>query len=248
MREFILGSAFVLLCTSSHLTAQEPATGPLLPGNGVADAAKKIGFFPNTSGGIDALDLKTGKILWTVAEVDRPLLASDARLIAQSGKTNKIRIVILDIPTGKRIVESDEIALPDWATVGTAYGRSFHSAAKIGDKDVSVRWQANAFYAGGARPTPKIEEAARKNAIGVARIDLATGKVENLSADDAKKFAMPDVKFAPQLDTLTIAVNDTAKNPKMPFQMRRVLRVTDSTSGATWEREIAAPIILPPRP
>ena len=39
----------------------KPDVGRLLPGNGVADPAAKMGFFPNTTGGIDAVDLTTGK-------------------------------------------------------------------------------------------------------------------------------------------------------------------------------------------
>ena len=48
----------------------------LLPGPGVADPAGKVGFFPSTTGGIDALDLANGKLLWTSKDANRPLLAA----------------------------------------------------------------------------------------------------------------------------------------------------------------------------
>src|SRR4051812_208519 len=40
------------------------------------------GYVVNTSGGIDALDLKTGALLWTSSEASKPLIAFGHRLLA----------------------------------------------------------------------------------------------------------------------------------------------------------------------
>src|ERR1019366_7100571 len=104
---------------------QEPQTPRHLPGGGVADPAGKTGFVPNPSGGIDALDLATGKLLWSSKDANRPLFATADRLFAQAGSLNEIRVFVLDTKEGKRVVESAPIKMPYWVSVQTAYGLSF---------------------------------------------------------------------------------------------------------------------------
>jgi hypothetical protein len=80
---------------------------------------------------------------------------------------------------GKKLSTSDPITFPDWVNVGTAHGRSFQSSLTGGkDNTVLLSWEARAWYAGGARPTPEIEKAARKEAHGIAAVDLKTGAVK----------------------------------------------------------------------
>ena len=89
----------------------------VLPGGAVADPDGKVGFVPNTSGGIDALDLASGKLLWDTKEAPRPLLATPDRLFAQAlvrGKANQVRIVVLNTTQkGKRLLESQPLSFPD---------------------------------------------------------------------------------------------------------------------------------------
>jgi hypothetical protein len=53
----------------------------LIPG-GVADAQGKIGYLANPKGGIDAVDLKSGNLLWHSAAASYPLLVHEKRLYA----------------------------------------------------------------------------------------------------------------------------------------------------------------------
>src|SRR5258708_1768646 len=81
------------------LVAQEKKelTAPRhLPGGGVADPAGKVGFFPSKAGGIDALELASGKLLWSSKDADRPLVATADRLFAQAGTSNQVRVLVLD--------------------------------------------------------------------------------------------------------------------------------------------------------
>src|SRR5690242_2990887 len=79
-----------------------------LPG-GVAN--DRTGFVTNATGGIDALDLETGKTLWTTKEASRPLVAFKEGLAAQANgpqdRPNSIRVVVLDLRDGKRRRESE---------------------------------------------------------------------------------------------------------------------------------------------
>ena len=65
--------------------------------------------------------------------------------------------------TGKLMRESDAGVLPEWASVPVTYGRSFRSAVRPEKGAILYVWEARAFYAGGAAPTPEIQAAARKS-------------------------------------------------------------------------------------
>src|SRR5262249_7038475 len=137
-------------------------------------------------GAVACLDLATGKALWTSKDAVRPLALDGPRLLARTdaaGRPNAVKVVVLEAASGKKLSESDVVVFPEWVSVGLAHGRSFSASGVVDKGDLYLRWQARAWYAGGARPTPQIEAAARKNAEGVARIDLKSGKVEMLGAD-----------------------------------------------------------------
>lgn len=258
MRAFTLLAMVVISSAFGHATAQEAKVvlGKPLPGGGVACPALKTGYFPNTTGGIDALDLTTGKVLWSSKEASRPLVAAEAGVLAQrteKGKPNQIRIVILHAgQQGKRTLESQPIVFPDWVSVEVAYGRSFHTGVRGDGKRLWLAWSANAFYAGGARPTPEIEKAARKSASGVARVDLETGKVEMLTAEQIAIDKAPSIgseAVNSKVGTLTLTLKDgPAKNAKNPFERRRTLQALNDAKEVVWQHDIAAPVFLLPRP
>ncbi len=173
----------VLCC----LCAIHPASADELPfalfPNGVADRDGKAGYVHAAAGGVEALDLATGKVLWNFTEPCRPLALMGDRLVCQAaekGKANAIRLMMLDVrDKGKVLLRSDPITFPDWVSVGTTYGRSFTSEAIPDGKDALVlRWEARAWYAGGARPTPEIEARARKHERGAVRVHLDSGRVD----------------------------------------------------------------------
>jgi hypothetical protein len=73
-------------------------------------------------------------------------------------------------------------------SVGTTYGRSFSSHAALdAEGDLLLHWEARAFYAGGAPPPPQVIAAARKDASGIARVNLESGKVTMLPAAGGDK-------------------------------------------------------------
>jgi hypothetical protein len=234
----------------------KPVRPNLLPGPGVADPATKVGYFPNPAGGIDALGLATGKLLWTSKDASRPLLAGADRVFAQkdiAGKPNQFRIVVLEAgKEGKRVLETEPIMLLDWVSVSVTHGRTYRSAARLDGNHLFVAWEARAFYAGGARPTPEIEKAARKEATGVIRIDVTTGKFESLAAAKIKEggyFPLAGDVLSAKAGDLTLSCEDgPAKNAKNPFQRQRTLQAVNASKQVVWRHEIAAPIFLPPLP
>jgi hypothetical protein len=145
----------------------------------VVPDAKQV-FVPAKGGGVEALDLDTGKALWVNKDANHVAGASDKLVlawVAEPKKANSFRVVVIDAATGKTVTKSEPVEMPEWATTAKVGGRSFRTGAWTDGDKVAVAWQANAFYFGGARPTPEIEATARKEAAGVVAIDPKTGKV-----------------------------------------------------------------------
>src|SRR5690348_16990571 len=87
--------AFVL-CVHPWLLSHASAASVVLP-EGLADAAGRTGYFASASGGIEAIDLASGKMLWQTHEAQRPLLLDGDCLLAQAGtKRNRLRILRFD--------------------------------------------------------------------------------------------------------------------------------------------------------
>jgi len=250
--------AVVVLEVAASHAAPVPATKAqapvVLPGSGVADPDGKVAYVPNTGGGIDALDLATGKRLWQTNAAPRPLLATADRLFAEvpvKGKGHQVRIIVLDTTQeGKKVLESQPVSFPDWVSVGVSHGRSFASSARTdGEGGLLLTWQARAWYAGGAAPPPEVERAARKSASGVARIDLKSGRVEALESNKIPKGTPQTVAAPPpsaKIGDRTLSIEDTPI-PGRPFQQKRTLRAAEN-GKVLWQHEIAAPVFLPPPP
>ena len=183
----MLGVWTLLGCLPTHLPVQ-PASGGgssiiPLPG-GVAESNGRIGYVASASGGIEALDLVTGDVLWNSLEAQTPVLVADDRLYAQAGlKRNRLRILVYDLTRkGEVVLESDPVVFPDWVVTGAAPGRSFQAEWRLEKDALMLSWQAQAWYHGKTKPTSQMEAEARKSAEGCARIDLVSGKIKMLPA------------------------------------------------------------------
>ena len=98
---------------------------------------------------------------------------------------------------------------------------------------------------------PEIQKAARKEASGVARINLDNGKVESLNAEQiaaGKHLPIPSSTPMPKVGILTLTLKDeSAKNPK---NLRETTHPANAERGQG--RRVAArdrsPMFLPPLP
>lgn len=153
---------------------------------GVADPQGRAGYLANTAGGIDAVDLQAGTLLWSSDAGARPLLAFDDRLAAIAAvksPRNAFRVVMLDSRSGRVLLTADPFELPEWVTAG-AGGGSLRIRAELRGETLRVTWSAQARYRGGANPPPHVLRQASKDAAGAVRIDLRTGRVEPAEMDD----------------------------------------------------------------
>lgn len=167
------------------LMAGASADSILLP-QGFAEPTGHTGFFASADGSIEAIDLANGKVLWRTHEAQRPLLIDGDHLLAQAGtKRNRLRILRLNLNRhGECDFESDPVVFPAWVVTGAAHGNSFTAHWQVQKHHLVLDWEASAWYAGTTRPTPAEEQAARKHASGIARIDLRTGQIEIRPAEE----------------------------------------------------------------
>jgi len=168
---------------------------PVFFPRGIADPGGQTGYMANAGGGIDALDLLSGELLWRTDIASRPLLAFENRLAAQrpaTDRVNALQIVVLDVTQGGRsVLTSDLVVFPEWVSITTANEESFAFKVYTDKSELVLDWQAHARYRGGAPPPPHILEQATRDAAGIARINLETGKVEMLPPEDSAAARLP---------------------------------------------------------
>jgi hypothetical protein len=243
-----------LLAPAALFAADDaPKVGTPVAGIGVVSPDAKLVFVPAKGGGIEALDVATGKPVWTNA--DAPHVAgAGAKLVfgwvPDAKKANQFAVVAIDAATGKTVGKAGPILLPDWAATGKTYGRSFATAVRADGEGAIVAWTAGAFYAGGARPTPEIEAAARKNDSGLAKLDFATGK-----AAPANGKAKPDdLKHGPAASAgapvagYTFGVEEQLPGGFKPGALTTVTLTAFKGEKKVWARELAGNPFQPPPP
>lgn len=248
-----------------------------IPG-GVTDQVGKVAFITDPKGGIVAVDLTNGTVVWRTQDGTKPLAVARNRLAVfapEKDLPNTFRIWLLDTDNKGRVVKKSElIALPDWAKVGNgldqhALGIVFSIRADLVDGDLLVKWNAGTYYYGGAAPSPEILNARTRNATGMLKFNLESGKAETVDAD--REVLVP-VDLLP-FDRLPKDVQAFAKRekwlggrvvgPRVFGYARRpgdaplpsieaiahYIQVLDAATGELlWEREFETQLILSPPP
>jgi outer membrane protein assembly factor BamB len=229
--------------------AADPAPAGSWVGPDVVASPDGKTVYARGKGGVEALDAATGKVVWASKAANRLAGASGTvavAWVADEKAPNAFRVVALDSATGKTLGTSEAIKMPDWAATQKQRGRSFRIGATAAGGKVAVAWQANAYYAGGARPSPEIEEAARKEAAGVAAIDLATGKV---TAEDRKPREEEFGATKNKVGELEFQVEEEVPGFKPGAAMVSKVTLTAVKDGKpVWSRELAGNPWSPPPP
>ena len=144
-----LGSFLLLGLFAPAVLLAAPAPGPIpvaalatvvpLPA-GIADPSGRTGYFASADGGIEAIELATGKVMWATHEAHRPLFVDGDHLLVQAGvKRNRLRILRLNLSrNGECDLESDPVVFPAWVVTGEAAGCSFFATLAIGETSAGV--------------------------------------------------------------------------------------------------------------
>ena len=194
--------------TTAPTTAPVVAVGRF-PG-GVVDAGWGRAYVTSATGEVDAVDLKTGKRLWSSAEAGVPVLVTGERLYMVAGArgeeaANEVHIVALDLGKGGKVISRSEgISLPEWCGILPEAGRTFVVTGKLEGEGLTVSWKAGGAGAvaapaaivppggvfGGRRRMrvrvvrPPVESGEASSAAGSVRVDLKSGEVKKLEKDD----------------------------------------------------------------
>jgi hypothetical protein len=131
------------------------------------------------------------------------LIVVDNRVFAyQPVSVNTLQVVATTASgDGSLAVCADPVVFPDWVNTAPQDKNEFLVQPTAEDQFLLLAWEAHAYYHGGAAPPRQIMAQSRKDAVGLARIDLHTGKVAMLpngpapptsSAPPSSAFLPPD--------------------------------------------------------
>jgi hypothetical protein len=158
-----------------------PPSSPFLLRHGVIiDSAGGAGYIAKPNSTIDAVDLASGRTLWTSAEGALPIGLDQNLLVAQVEEkpraTERFHLAILDAAGGRRLSEAT-ITLPDGvrALVADDNGTSFRATAEREGALFLVSWyyRENLVHAIAPNPTDPM----MLFFAGSARINSQTGKI-----------------------------------------------------------------------
>lgn len=235
-----LVAAVVLLSAAAPAVAADYAVPP----------DHKMVYVSAKDGGIEAVDLASGKIIWSNKTASSIAGASNALAfawVADEKKPNVFRILALDAMIGREKGTSDPIEMPEWATTARKPGHTFAVKARDDGDLAVVAWDAGAFYAGGAAPTPEVPAAAKKSAAGVVWVKLDTGKVTPLKDKKKDDFFKPAAKPGVYGD-YTLTVSEPPPLKPGPDAVVRALLTVTKDGQKQWSRELAGRPWLPPPP
>lgn len=247
MKPFALAAGIVLAAA-----AASPADPPV---SSAAQSVAGVGviapdgsrIFVAGKAGLEAIDLATGKTVWTAEGPARPLLVAGDLLVTWTPDGAKFALGSYDAGTGKKWFAGKSRETAEWAAVDGGGGKSFDiTAAKTAD-GVRVAWVARSMYFGGAAPTPEIEEAARKRAAGILTLDPKTGKIEVVKGDpkDEEFFGGSEKTVAAALGW------EFGVEEQLPAGgFGKTKRTLSAKKGGkdVWSRELAGKDFAPPPP
>lgn len=182
----LIGGLLALFLTASAFAA--PAAAGLRDGV-VVDAARGTAYVMHPQGGIQALDLRRGRVLWRSAAGERPLALVGDRLVAQAqpGSRGELRIVALDVRGGSLSAQS-EMQLPQGihAAVTETIWQDFRLTAMPSQEGILLSWEAEALSGlpkprdrqfGSAAQATAASRQDRRHSEGTAVFDPATGRL-----------------------------------------------------------------------
>jgi hypothetical protein len=197
-----------LLAPASAFAAPSPA----LQDGVLIDAGRGVAYVMSPKGGIDALDLTTGNVRWSTVAAVKPLLLLDGALLAQAapGKGGQLAVVALD-PARGTAQQTVAVPLPSGVRAQIFDGPStrFRAVARMAEGGaVTVAWSASdgppviqgilppendgrqapgSGATAATTTTAAVKAAASGSPVqrGAVRLDLAAGRVQELSSEAA---------------------------------------------------------------
>ena len=187
-RAVLCATLLAVIVTTAFIAYAAPVNSFELAPGVVVDPASGVIYTMNPNRGIDAIELSSGKLRWGSDASAKPMAVSGEKLLAQtdaSGNGNTLPIAILETKTGT-LLKSVEVPLPAGVTasVDRMMESSFTDGARL-EQDVALLWWTYSYrkVSGIARPGGDLA----RTESGGARIDLQSGRVVSLDAEEVAK-------------------------------------------------------------
>lgn len=200
----------------------------------VIDSASGAAYVMSPQGGIDALELATGNVMWKSRDAAKPLLLKDGKLLAQArpGKDGQLVVMALDAKGGKTQGRVD-IEIPSFIRANVLDGpsRKFRAQAfESADGAVVVTWTAEEGRALQGLVEPETDGTPVQNAAAAAKVPSLSGAVK---VDVAAGRAVPVSDVEPR--SLT-AGNVVDSRQMASIDGRHILRSERNPEGGLWNR------------
>jgi hypothetical protein len=189
--------------------AMAAQTIPALHDGVVVDAAAGVAYVMSRDGGIDALDLTSGNVLWKNRDAAKPLALAAGTLVAQArpDRQGALSLVMLDAKKGNARGRAD-VQIPEGLRANVVDGPSqtFQVKAFATTADsMAVTWtaenvipqgylpnvpevpQADATTAKRVTAAKETAEATRKPFRGAVRLDLKAGRAVAMPYEEAEQ-------------------------------------------------------------
>jgi hypothetical protein len=221
-------AAVLLLPSLVAVAAERAATadrGAFELRSGVVVAPDRgAAYLMSPEGGIDAVDLGSGRVLWHASEAAKPLALAGDRLVAQkepSRERGTLGLVVLDVAAAGKTLSQMDVRLPEGVVpaIDEGLGTSFEATGRADGLRVTISWRFSRREVGGATPAPG-DAPAERQAEGFVLLDVDTGRV-----------ATPTVAPVPTSSELPERVARLVASGACPARPRRVggvLALTDS--------------------
>jgi hypothetical protein len=209
-------------------------------------------YVTGASESLIALDLASGEQLWESKDAQLPLAVVGDRVIARTSQnklpTNAMQLVVLDAATGKVKMRCQQIAFPDWISVGGGLGLSFDVIAAADGDNLQLTWRAARELAmPQGKATPEMIAATKKTTTGLVHVDLQTGQNE-LAVDPLPKRNQLK-RDLPYYDVGDKRLTVTQRSERVDGGVQlihRTLEARDQRTGKPlWQQPIAGEVYLP---
>jgi hypothetical protein len=191
MATLAIGSGFALIATAaddaplSSSRVDSAASHFLMRPRIVVDPVAGRLYMMNPQGGIDAVEIASGKLVWTTKDAAKPLTAYDDRVVAQAEQSRSYKglpIVLLDAQNGRGVGSTIVLPIPPdvFPFINNGPGSSSTSEAKLEPEGLLVWWTVTSRPITGIRvPAP---QPVQKDS-GAGLIDLKTYHVTTLTTE-----------------------------------------------------------------
>lgn len=235
----LFGWALALLAAFAPGTA----AAAVLHDGVVVDFDKGTAYVASPEGGIDAVQLSTGNVIWKTREAAKPLLIKNGALLAQGrpGANGELSLVTLDTRQGAATARA-EVALEGVrANLRNGPSQTFRAEAFLAaDKSVVVTWVADEQPLKGALPAPEEGLAPEKRAAlsagsprrGAVQVDMAKGNAVPMAFEKAQSLQGPALALRAEAIRVRGLGTTTREMPSLDGQ--HVLKSERNPEGGLW--------------